>query len=148
MCGNCSLSSSDNEMNIPIFSVESIIPSGVSGVFYRYDGSLTTPTCDESVIWSVFKDHAEISAVQVRIFQQCLSRYWIRKVLVLLRLSVVNRLCSFITSKWNHWYIPCLEQSNFAFYVHRLYLTQCLWCFTFEDARLSLHRLFMAYIMN
>lgn len=34
--------------------------------FYRYKGSLTTPTCDESVLWIVFTKPQTISADQVR----------------------------------------------------------------------------------
>ena len=34
--------------------------------FYRYDGSLTTPKCNEVVTWTVFKNHVNISTDQVR----------------------------------------------------------------------------------
>ena len=33
--------------------------------FYRYQGSLTTPPCDESVIWTVFENKNTISESQV-----------------------------------------------------------------------------------
>lgn len=36
-------------------------------VFYRYEGSLTTPGCDEDVIWTVFEKPIKISQSQVRI---------------------------------------------------------------------------------
>jgi len=37
--------------------------------FYRYDGSLTTPNCYESVIWSVLQEPLQLSYDQLRAFQ-------------------------------------------------------------------------------
>ncbi|XP_052270370.1 uncharacterized protein LOC127871465 isoform X2 [Dreissena polymorpha] len=37
--------------------------------FYRYNGSLTTPTCDEAVIWTLFEDKITISDAQMREFR-------------------------------------------------------------------------------
>ena len=34
--------------------------------FYRYYGSLTTPNCDEVVVWTIFKETLEISKEQVK----------------------------------------------------------------------------------
>lgn len=34
--------------------------------YYRYNGSLTTPSCDEAVIWSVFKDSMKVDRSLVR----------------------------------------------------------------------------------
>ncbi|XP_033126916.1 putative carbonic anhydrase 5, partial [Anneissia japonica] len=45
-----------------------IIPNDVSA-FYRYDGSLTTPTCDEAVIWTVFKSTISLSESQLDVFR-------------------------------------------------------------------------------
>ncbi|KAL5017122.1 hypothetical protein ScPMuIL_006711 [Solemya velum] len=39
------------------------------GNFYRYSGSLTTPSCDESVTWSVFTDRFNISNGQLAKFR-------------------------------------------------------------------------------
>ncbi|XP_061181357.1 putative carbonic anhydrase [Saccostrea echinata] len=37
--------------------------------FYRYKGSLTTPTCDESVTWTVFADALSMSETQLATFR-------------------------------------------------------------------------------
>lgn len=42
----------------------SFIPR-VTGDYYRYMGSLTTPTCNEGVIWTVFDKTLPLSASQV-----------------------------------------------------------------------------------
>ena len=41
------------------------MPRG-TGRFYRYNGSLTTPPCNEVVIWTVFKDREFISQEQMK----------------------------------------------------------------------------------
>ena len=33
--------------------------------YYRYNGSLTTPSCNEIVVWTIFKQHIEISQQQL-----------------------------------------------------------------------------------
>lgn len=38
--------------------------------FYRYQGSLTTPPCNEIVIWTVFKERIEISQEQIDIMRK------------------------------------------------------------------------------
>ncbi|PFX11734.1 putative carbonic anhydrase 5 [Stylophora pistillata] len=45
-------------------SLSPLFPSNTSK-FYRYQGSLTTPGCFESVTWTVFHDSVKISASQV-----------------------------------------------------------------------------------
>lgn len=42
--------------------------------FFRYDGSLTTPGCGESVIWTVFENSLPISLNQVSFLSAFLSR--------------------------------------------------------------------------
>lgn len=41
---------------------------------FRYQGSLTTPTCDEVVIWTVFDDIQPVSARQLMAFRTLLQR--------------------------------------------------------------------------
>jgi carbonic anhydrase len=41
------------------------ILAGNLDAFYRYQGSLTTPGCDEAVVWTVFKEPVKLSASQV-----------------------------------------------------------------------------------
>ncbi|CAL4099097.1 unnamed protein product [Meganyctiphanes norvegica] len=42
--------------------------------FYRYQGSLTTPTCNEVVTWSVFKTHQSFSEDQVKSFRMLMDK--------------------------------------------------------------------------
>ena len=46
------------------FSVAAIIGEDL-GPFYRYTGSLTTPTCDESVLWNLYQTPLNMSPTQV-----------------------------------------------------------------------------------
>jgi len=48
--------------------IEDVLPTS-SDSFYRYLGSLTTPTCNEVVIWSVIKNTIEISQAQLDAFR-------------------------------------------------------------------------------
>ena len=38
--------------------------------FYRYQGSLTTPPCSETVLWTVMKEPVQVSDRQIQAFQQ------------------------------------------------------------------------------
>ena len=48
-------------------SFHDILPDDTSS-FYRYAGSLTTPNCDEIVIWTVFATSYFLSSNQVYLF--------------------------------------------------------------------------------
>lgn len=58
------------------FAPEEFLPKDLSS-FYRYEGSLTTPTCDESVIWTIFTDPVPFAMAQVS------SIYWTFALLLL-----------------------------------------------------------------
>lgn len=53
-------------------NVKNFLPRDVAG-FYRYDGSLTTPDCNEGILWTVFTNTIPISAHQVRVFEHMKS---------------------------------------------------------------------------
>uniref|UniRef100_A0A8C9TK47 Carbonic anhydrase n=1 Tax=Scleropages formosus TaxID=113540 RepID=A0A8C9TK47_SCLFO len=44
----------DQRVQIPAFNVRSLLPARLDE-YYRYDGSLTTPPCYPSVLWTVFR---------------------------------------------------------------------------------------------
>ena len=52
--------------------LKSFLPRG-TGRFYRYNGSLTTPRCNEVVIWTVFKDRELISKNQIQILRDTMK---------------------------------------------------------------------------
>ncbi|XP_036388614.1 carbonic anhydrase 6-like [Megalops cyprinoides] len=52
-------------MNISTINVRSMLPENLSQ-FYRYQGSLTTPPCYESIIWTVFDTPIMLSHNQIR----------------------------------------------------------------------------------
>lgn len=54
------------------FSLGSILPKPkvLSKMgYYRYLGSLTTPPCTETIIWTIFKAHIPISSSQLKVFR-------------------------------------------------------------------------------
>lgn len=51
-------------VSIPAFDVGELLPQRL-GHFYRYNGSLTTPPCLQSVLWTVFHQRVRISSAQV-----------------------------------------------------------------------------------
>ncbi|CAG0905878.1 unnamed protein product [Darwinula stevensoni] len=49
------------------------MPDDLSG-FYRYNGSLTTPACDEVVVWTVFETPISIGRRQLRRWHRLTSK--------------------------------------------------------------------------
>lgn len=49
---------------IPGFNIEELLPAS-PGEYYRYEGSLTTPPCYPTVLWTVFRNPVQISQEQV-----------------------------------------------------------------------------------
>ena len=55
----------DEEKEVPNFIFNNLLPDDINS-FFRYEGSLTTPTCNEIVIWTVLTKTIPISSKQVR----------------------------------------------------------------------------------
>lgn len=56
----------DQRAYIPAFDIQSLLPQDL-GRYYRYNGSLTTPPCYQSVIWTLFHERVQISKAQVKL---------------------------------------------------------------------------------
>uniref|UniRef100_A0A8C5SV78 Carbonic anhydrase n=1 Tax=Laticauda laticaudata TaxID=8630 RepID=A0A8C5SV78_LATLA len=54
----------DQETIVPGFNVRDLLPDRLDD-YYRYEGSLTTPPCYPSVLWTVFRKPVEVSAQQL-----------------------------------------------------------------------------------
>ncbi|XP_078478412.1 carbonic anhydrase 2-like [Lampetra planeri] len=70
---NISLPGMNSSVTAP--NLLSFVPGALAsnaGSFYRYNGSLTTPTCDESVIWSVFQKRLSLGQAQLDLFSTLL----------------------------------------------------------------------------
>uniref|UniRef100_A0A3B4YTW5 Carbonic anhydrase n=1 Tax=Seriola lalandi dorsalis TaxID=1841481 RepID=A0A3B4YTW5_SERLL len=52
------------KVQVPGFNIRALLPARLDE-YYRYDGSLTTPPCYPSVLWTVFRNHVTISRKQV-----------------------------------------------------------------------------------
>lgn len=59
-----SLFSPDQKTLVPPFNVGELLPAQLEQ-YFRYNGSLTTPPCYQSVLWTVFNRRAQISMGQV-----------------------------------------------------------------------------------
>lgn len=55
------LHSGDKVLMQPGVSLTDLLPGVDITRYYRYLGSLTTPSCNEAVVWSVFKDTIKVS---------------------------------------------------------------------------------------
>lgn len=49
-----------------------VLPDNVDD-FYRYEGSLTTPGCNEVVVWTVFREPVSVSARQLQAFRRLVA---------------------------------------------------------------------------
>ncbi|XP_064898948.1 carbonic anhydrase 14 isoform X2 [Columba livia] len=56
---------------IPSFSIAALLPPRLD-LFYRYNGSLTTPPCYQSVLWTLFQQPVHISRAQLEQLQGAL----------------------------------------------------------------------------
>ncbi|NWW81404.1 CAH14 anhydrase, partial [Climacteris rufus] len=53
---------------IPSFSIRDLLPPSLDR-YYRYNGSLTTPPCSQSVLWTLFPQPVRISRAQLEQLQ-------------------------------------------------------------------------------
>ncbi|XP_059402118.1 carbonic anhydrase 12-like [Carassius carassius] len=53
----------DQKIHVPAFNIRALLPANLDE-YYRYDGSLTTPPCYPSVLWTVFRRPVTISQKQ------------------------------------------------------------------------------------
>ncbi|XP_036391385.1 carbonic anhydrase 12 isoform X1 [Megalops cyprinoides] len=53
----------DQRIQVPAFNIRDLLPARLDE-YYRYDGSLTTPPCYPSVLWTVFRNPISISQKQ------------------------------------------------------------------------------------
>lgn len=60
--------------DIPAFRFDRILPANRTK-YFRYSGSLTTPSCKESVTWTVFRDAVNISQYQMNLLRQLRKTY-------------------------------------------------------------------------
>ncbi|XP_073429500.1 carbonic anhydrase 4 [Dendrobates tinctorius] len=65
--GLSKISYEGNSTTVSKVKLQDLIPKDLK-VFYRYEGSLTTPECDETVTWTVFAEPIELSKSQIDAF--------------------------------------------------------------------------------
>ncbi|XP_006861422.1 PREDICTED: carbonic anhydrase 14 [Chrysochloris asiatica] len=61
----------DRKTSVPPFNVRELLPTQLEQ-FFRYNGSLTTPPCYQSVLWTVFHQRVQISKGQLEKLQETL----------------------------------------------------------------------------
>ncbi|XP_040854669.1 carbonic anhydrase 14 [Ochotona curzoniae] len=61
----------DEKTSVPPFNVGGLLPAQLEH-FFRYNGSLTTPPCYQSVLWTVFSSRVQISVEQLERLQTTL----------------------------------------------------------------------------
>ncbi|XP_056157746.1 carbonic anhydrase 14 [Lampris incognitus] len=54
----------DQKVSIPAFDIQSLLPTDL-GRYFRYNGSLTTPPCHQTVLWTVLHERVTISKAQL-----------------------------------------------------------------------------------
>lgn len=59
---------------VPAFRFDSVLPANKTK-YFRYSGSLTTPSCKESVTWTVFRDAVNVSQYQMNLLRQLQKTY-------------------------------------------------------------------------
>jgi carbonic anhydrase len=64
--------SAGNSTTVPLFDLISMLPTRLTD-YYRYSGSLTTPACYESVIWTVLRSVSNVSQSQLDSFRNLLQ---------------------------------------------------------------------------
>ena len=84
----------DATFQINSFELEDLLPENTD-VYYRYSGSLTTPDCNQVVVWTLFKETVEISEAQV-------PASWKKRYYVIWDLKSL-----FVESQLGHGYPAC-----------------------------------------
>ncbi|NWY07154.1 CAH14 anhydrase, partial [Nothoprocta ornata] len=59
------------DTSIPAFDVRQLLPARLD-LYYRYNGSLTTPPCSQGVLWSVFQEPVRVGSAQLAQLQSAL----------------------------------------------------------------------------
>eukprot|EP00091_Calanus_sinicus_P025574 TRINITY_DN9813_c0_g1_i1.p1 TRINITY_DN9813_c0_g1~~TRINITY_DN9813_c0_g1_i1.p1 ORF type:complete len:102 (-),score=18.85 TRINITY_DN9813_c0_g1_i1:116-421(-) len=66
-------SKSETKLLSKTFNVASLISPAISGPYFSYAGSLTTPGCNEVVIWIIFKNTLKVSSKQMAQFRELID---------------------------------------------------------------------------